>query len=342
MPLDALAHQIIPLVEALDSFGADTDAVLARAGLHRDDLADPNTRLDDTVEQRIWDAIVSVTGRKQAGLELAGHVRPGTLGAYEYLLRNAGTLGQTLEWADRYARLVDQRTRVAVVTRDDLAIVRMWRHDGSIFVPEGVECLLGVIAKLGRERIPEALQLVSVSMAHEPIGDLAAYEAVFQCPVQFGALAYELALPIAALDNPLEGADPGLGEVLREHVEGLLATAPPVDPLLERAWRLLGDGLARDAFAVEDLAKGLHVSPRTLRRRLDAAGTSYSTLLEDVRRERAAHYLAHTDEGLAQIASLLGFSDPSTFYRAFKRWTSQTPAQYRKRARSQRGARVDA
>lgn len=341
MPLDALAHQVIPLVEALESMGADADAVLERAGLRREDIAEPAARLDDTVEQRVWDAIVRVTGREQAGLELAEHVRAGTLGAYEYLLRNAGTLRQTLEWADRYARLVDQRTRVAVLTRDELAIVRMWRHDGSVFVPEGVECLLAVVARLGRERIPETLQLVSVSMAHEAIGDLATYEKVFRCPVQFGALAYELAMPVAALDNPLEGADPGLGEVLREHVEGLLASTPPVDPILERAWRLLSEGLDREAFGVDDLAKGLHVSPRTLRRRLDAAGTSYSTLLEDVRRERAAHYLAHTDEGLAQIASKLGFAEPSTFYRAFKRWTSHTPAQYRKRARAQRSAMVE-
>ena len=334
MPLDALAHQVIPVVEALESMGADADAVLERAGLRREDIADPATRLDDTVEQRMWDAIVSVTGREQAGLELAAHVRAGTLGAYEYLLRNAGTLAQTIEWADRYMRLVDTRTRIAVVTRDDLAIIRVWRHDGSILVPEGIECLFAVIARLGRERIPKAHQLAAVSMAHEAIGDVATYEAVFGCPVYFGALAYELALPASALESPLDGADPGLGEVLREHVEALLASAPPADPILERAWRLLSEGLDREAFGVEDLAKGLAVSPRTLRRRLETAGTSYSALLEDVRRERAAHYLAHTDEGLAEIASKLGFAEPSTFYRAFKRWTSQTPAQYRKRARA--------
>lgn len=332
---DVLAHHITSLVEALEAFGGDVDRALAMASLTRADIANPNARLSDTVEQDLWDAAVEVTGDPQIGLRLAPLIRHGTLGAYEYLLRNAGTLGTTIDWADRYMRVVDTRTRIGVREEGDLAVTRIWRHDRSLFPPEGIECLFGVIAQLGRDHIPPEHGLRRVTLVHDPIGDLATYEETFGCPVQFGAVAYELWIGLEALQCPLRGADPGLGEVLREHVQGLLDSAPPADPIVENTRRLVSQRLAQGSFALEDLAKALHLSPRTLRRRLEGADTSYSVLLDDVRREQAAHLVGRTDEGLAHVATALGYADASTFYRAFKRWTALTPAQYRKQARGQ-------
>ncbi|MEM6989239.1 MAG: AraC family transcriptional regulator [Myxococcota bacterium] len=330
---DALAHQIIPLVEALASYGADVDRALSLAGISHDELSDPSNRLDDSAERRMWDAAVEVTGDRQIGLALAGQVRHGTLGAYEYLLRNSGTLAETIEWADRYMRLVDTKTRIAVRTEGELAVARVWRNRGAEFAAEGVECLFGVIAHLCRDHVPEGMTLRSVSFTHARIGDEATYTKIFRCPVHFDTIANELAVPAAALQCRLRGADPGLGQVLQQHVQGLLDSAPPVDDLVSRARKVVGERLATGSFSVEDVARTLHVSPRTLRRRLDAAGSSYTALLDDARRDQASHLVAHTEAPLAQVAESLGYGDPSAFYRAFKRWTDMTPAQYRKRSR---------
>lgn len=335
MPGDVLAHQIIPLVEALEAYGADADRALTLAALTRAEIAEPSSRLDGSVEQRIWQAAVAVTEDPQIGLKLAPVVRHGALGAYEYMLRNGGTLAETLAWADQYMHLVDTRTRIAVRVEDELAIARVSRDDGSSFVAQGIECLFAAIARLARERLAPGLRVVS--FVHAPIGPQQTYADVFGCPVHFEAEAYEVAIGAQTLQAPLQGADPGLGKVLEEHVQGLLAAAPNIvdnpESIVERARAVLDKRLGGEPISVEALAKTLAVSPRTLRRKLDAAGTSYSALLDALRRQRASQWVAQTDEPLAVIAERLGFSDPSTFYRAFKRWTAVTPAQYRKRAR---------
>lgn len=87
--------------------------------------------------------------------------------------------------------------------------------------------------------------------------------------------------------------------------------------------------------SVANIASLLHVSPRTLGRRLGHEGTTFKELLADLRRQLALRYVGSSDLGLAEIAFLLGFSQSAAFHRAFKRWTSQTPLEYRRMRRQQ-------
>jgi AraC-like DNA-binding protein len=124
-------------------------------------------------------------------------------------------------------------------------------------------------------------------------------------------------------------ADPALALVLEEHMQRLLEGLPTQDPFVHRTCGELLQALQRGAASLEVLADALHVSPRTLRRRLEEHGTSYKTLLDELRRELAFHYVGRSGEPTDAIAARLGFTEPSTFYRAFKRWSGTTPALYR-------------
>ena len=143
--------------------------------------------------------------------------------------------------------------------------------------------------------------------------------------------------PATAVDVPQQAADPTLATVLADHMQALLDALPTVDPFVQRARGLLLAGLQNGTASLEALAEGLHVSPRTLRRRLDEHGTSYKTLLDELRRDLAYHYLARSPEPPDVVAARLGFTEASTFYRAFKRWSGTTPARDRDRAREAAG-----
>jgi AraC-like DNA-binding protein len=124
-----------------------------------------------------------------------------------------------------------------------------------------------------------------------------------------------------------------LAVVLEEHMQRLLESLPREDPFVHRARGELLQALQRGGASLEAVAEALHVSPRTLRRRLEEHGTSYKALLDELRRELAYHYVGRTGEPPDAIAARLGFTEPSTFYRAFKRWSGTTPALFRANAK---------
>ena len=310
--------------------GADVDRILGLTGVTRQQCADPAMRFDAVVENDLWRAAVEVTGEVHLGLRIAKHIKLGALGAYEYLIRNSTTAQEAFEQAARYIEVVDDRARIELLTEGEHAVVRFALNDGQPFQPESIECLFAALVVVIGEELPQT-ELVEVRFAHARLGDQAAYDRVFECPLVFGAPHGELVLPAAALASNLRQADPGLARVLEAHVKQLLDRRPESDPFLERFRRALATGLPTGAFGLDALAKVLHLSSRTLRRRLDDHGTSYKAMLEALRRELALHYVGEGALPPDEVATRLGFSDPSTFYRAFKRWTSETPAKYRKR-----------
>ena len=89
------------------------------------------------------------------------------------------------------------------------------------------------------------------------------------------------------------------------------------------------NGVASGTATLADVASALHLSERTLARKLEHEGTSFKNLLEDLRRRLALRYVGDSDLAFSEIAFLLGFSQVAAFHRAFKRWTDQTPLEYR-------------
>jgi AraC-like DNA-binding protein len=135
------------------------------------------------------------------------------------------------------------------------------------------------------------------------------------------------------LSAPMKTADAKLHHVLRAHAELVLSELPRTESLTQRVRDQVAQQLTRGGPSAEEVARELHMSRRTLSRKLLAEGTNFTDLLDDMRRRSALRYVADRELGLSEIAFLLGFSQTGAFHRAFKRWTGQTPLEYR-RARS--------
>jgi len=165
--------------------------------------------------------------------------------------------------------------------------------------------------------------------AHPAPADATEHTRVFAAPLRFSSLGNALHIPNPLLDVPNPRADASLGVVLDKYVAEVLGRLPRRTTLSDRlrAWLLgtLSDGEPGAAAA----ARALSLSVRSLHRGLRAENATFRALLDRLRHERAAHLLANQRYSVTEVAFLLGFSEQSSFCRAFKRWAGTTPAEFR-------------
>jgi len=155
---------------------------------------------------------------------------------------------------------------------------------------------------------------------------------VFRCPVRFAAAANEIVFNRRLLDLQQLHRDEILCELLRERADQLLADTHTTERLAERIIDGLKLQLQLGGTDPAQVAQRLGMTLRSLQRRLQSSSLSMSRLIDDARREVACASLRRRDVPIKDIAHRLGFSEPSAFHRAFKRWTGMTPAQFRQRS----------
>jgi AraC-like DNA-binding protein len=166
---------------------------------------------------------------------------------------------------------------------------------------------------------------------HSAPADTREHRRIFRAPLRFEQTCHALVLDRGLLDHPLVTADSRLCALLDRQAQDLLARLPRESSVSDRTRRLLREVLRGGDAGVAAIARRLGMSPRSLQRRLAAEGSSYRGLLDEVRREIAVRHLGERDLAISEVASALGFSDATGFYRAFRRWTGASPAGYRAR-----------
>ena len=292
-------------------------------------VSDDDARISAAQFCVAWAEGMRLTNNRQLALAIARATPPGAFGIVEYVCRSAPTLGAALRQWVRYLNLLDDAVQVGLVTEGDRAYLRVVRESEAP-APASHELCWALVARYARELSAVPFRLHAVELAHVAPGDVAPYRAWFDAPVVFGADTTQLVMPATALDASLVSSDPALLAILSRAADEL-ARKTPTDPLLTaQVKRVLHEALRSDDAHVDVVAKRLGVTARSLQRRLADEGTSFQAVREEVRRELARRYLT---EGLpiADISFLLGFSEPSAFFRAFKRWTGETPLAHRAR-----------
>ena len=293
-------------------------------------VADDDARISAAQFCVAWAEALRLTGDRQLALKIGSALPPGAFGIVEYVCRSAPTLGDALRRWIRYLNLLDDAVTVGLAVEGDRALLRVDRESEAP-APASHELCWGLVARYARELSTVPFRILAVEFAHPaPAGDAAAYRKWFDAPVVFGAETTQLVLPASVLDASLVSSDPSLLGILTRAADELVRRTP-TDPLLTASVRrALHDLLRSDDANIDVVAKRLGLTGRSLQRRLKDEGTSFAELREDVRRDLAHRYLA---DGLAiaEISFLLGFSEPSAFFRAFKRWTGETPLAHRQR-----------
>jgi len=153
---------------------------------------------------------------------------------------------------------------------------------------------------------------------------------LFRCPVEFNATDTQLELHLTDVDKRLTGTNDQLARLNEHIVVKYLAHSAKKD-ILNRAKAAIIDGLASGAVTETSISDTLHMTPRNLHRKLLKEGTSFKALLTDVRKELAQQYSQDRSKTLTEISYLLGFSEVSSFSRAYKGWTGRPPSSARQK-----------
>ena len=194
--------------------------------------------------------------------------------------------------------------------------------------------MLAANVSFGRWLVGEAFQPLETGFTAAAPEDLRDYEEFFGCPVMFGAQDNRLVYPAAVTALAVPNASEELLLLLSERANRLLASQSQRSGIAARIASLLATQLNAAVPDKSVIAVQLGMSERTLQRRLQAEGTSFQEILDNTRHYLARELLRNTAVALADVAAQLGFTEPSTFYRAFKKWEGLTPGQYRETAQS--------
>jgi AraC-like DNA-binding protein len=317
------------VVEALDAVGADVGGFLTAFGLDRAALEDVDARLPASFDLALWAEAPRLSGDECFGLHAAEQVRPGSFDVLGYTLRTSPTIGGAFERLVRYNRLLHDQSEMGLTAHGEEA-----RLSFQLF-PEGTprqqaEFSLAVFLLFARQATGFDVVPLAVDFSHAEPQDVSEHRRIFRAPLRFRRPRPALVLSRSVLDLPLAQADPGLLTVLEKRVRELISRLAPGEGLLERIRRLVMGELSGGDPKVARLARELGMSARTLHRRLREAGTSFREVVDGLRQDLAVRYLAEERLAIAEVAYLLGFSEASAFHRSFKRWTSRTPADYRR------------
>ena len=246
------------------------------------------------------------------------------------LIIHAGTLGKALNLSSRFYRLFGEEWTISI--ERDTHEARMITHipeagDPDHFITESMLMIWhGLASWLIERRIP----LERVQFAYPQPEHADEYDALFFAPVmKFDAPRTEITFAADYLELPIRQTEASLQEFLKSAPAQLLVKFKNASSLTSRIREVLKSHIGEEMPTLNEVASMLYLSPQTLRRRLASEGKSYQGVKDNLRRDTAIHLLLKPELSLEDVAQQVGFSETSTFHRAFKKWTGVTPGLYR-------------
>lgn len=311
--------------------GAAANQLAKQADIDPRDLDNPDARIPVHQYATLMRLAQQATGDTGLALRFGAEVGMAEVSILGLIMEASATMGEAFAQMQRYGRLA-----VAIDPRLPPRFARKHRHGALLLVdhraepndfPEMTEEAFAQLA-CGPRRFLERPHVLGVYVTHPAPVHADLYAEIFGCPVTFEAGFNALELQPGVADWPIAGSRRYVLDILRERGDRLLAEGAEsrVRPRLEEALRLV---LHQGEPSADAIAKQLGYSRSTLFRRLRSESTSFSIVLDELRRDVSIAHLKRGRTSLAEVTYLVGLSDPASFSRAFARWTGQTPGRYR-------------
>ena len=317
------------IVEFAVSRGASRDRILRGADLTRATLEDPEARIPAEQFMAIVRGAIDHSGQPALMLQLGSQLRVTSHGILGYAAMSSATLAEALALATTY---VQTRTPLLVANVEVIDGMSVLHVDEAAVLTEGrrglLELCVGALSSVAAFLTGDRFRVRRLLLPYPEPPYIDEYRKIFDCPIVFDSEAAEIHFSTSLLEMKLPFADEAAKKLAAERCEEELAAIAASDNIENQVRaRLLKASVGMPGL--DEVARQLGLSPRTLRRRLKALDTSYQRILNNVREELAVQYLRTTDMTVCQIADRLGYSDQSNFGRAFKGWTGRAPQNFR-------------
>ncbi|MCB0637159.1 MAG: AraC family transcriptional regulator [Lewinella sp.] len=325
---------VLNLIHFAGLQGAPVDQLIGLTGLDLPTLRAEETRLPEDVYAAILDGILQATGDHHFGLHAAEHLNLATAGLICQIVQTSPTVGEAIRHSCAFSQLGCRAVDLSLeqgpdgfqlLITPDVTWERRFPEAARQTVDGNLVFLLRVLDSLThRPQMPRLLTLTRPRPS-----DSREYDRIFRCPIRFGEKQTALHFTPHELDQPVLTSDYQLLQLLVGQATQRLQALEQEQGFARQVEQVILGMMRPDFPTVEQAARNLNLSVRSLQRRLREEDTSYKQVLEQLRREMAFDYLRQPGLSVNEIAHLLNYADSSAFIRSFKRWTGRTPEAYR-------------
>jgi AraC-like DNA-binding protein len=329
------------LPRRLQEVGLSAEGVLRQAGLpiglfHQDKI------LVSTEEFfALYRGIAEATNEPGLGLKLGTEDRVERYDPIRITALSAWSFREALQRIARYKQLTCPQEIRVVERGHDCTVQFVWLMAHEKEPAFLVDMCFAWIVAIARRGVGRPLSPKRVEFQRTP-AHREMYETHFRCPIKFKTDQNALVFSKADMELPFVTHNAELLAIVAPQLEAELAAQLSNKTFSEQAKAILKRLLAGQRPGINDLARELHLSTRTLQRRLTEQGIPFQRLLEEARRELARHYLLHSSLELNQTAYLLGYEDANSFFRAFQKWEGTSPGQWRQLQKNSSPTQVQA
>ncbi|HGY2300962.1 TPA: AraC family transcriptional regulator [Pseudomonas putida] len=329
-------YKIATLVEAVAEQGITAEVVLQGTQLDVSQISDPNTLTSIHQYIEACENVIRASADSSTAFQVGSRMHLSAYGMYGYALMCSSTLRDFFDFGVKYHVLATPTLTISWREEADAAIWEFTEVYSHLMSPKARQFLIRQqmaqhVTHLNDAAGPECRPIKALFAFPTP-SDSARYERFLGCECEFGHQVTELHYPHKILAQAPQLANRLTRTVLQETCDRLIGKAKTSSGFAGEVYQLMM--LTPNQFpTMEQIAQQMRLTTRTLRRKLDAEGTDFGAILDDVRSSLALEYLQTTKMSTEDIAAKIGFSDSTNFRRAFKRWTGKTPRQVREESK---------
>ncbi len=329
MALMARTAALTNYLELCAQLGVNPQQLLSEFGLSTPMLKSPELRIPMTVVAMLLEATAKASGCETFGLRMAESRQLSNFGAISLLLTHQPTLRDALNTIGQYRHLLNESLAMDITETDKIVIIREEIIiDPSTPKRQSIELAIGVLHRLCGALLGKSWRPLSVSFTHAAPKDLNVHRRVFGCNVEFN----EQFNGIVCLVSDLNATNPTADPVMASYARSFFEAQPGANKgsTLNEVRQAIYLLLPMDRATIRQVAQSLGMNVRTLQRRLEESGVSFSELHEQVRQDLLLRYMENPRYSLGQVAGLLGYSSPSSFTRWFTAQFGMAPATWRR------------